>query len=178
MPYKQFNAQPHIDTIRTGLIGTKEHSSEKYTFMLRHKHFDLAADEALFVTKVAKGYDITVKRLDELEAASPCMWLFDGGWKAFGYTTAGQGVDEVPDVKEGGYNLGVRWLNNGGIESTDSEQRVQWVRPGGEGGKIVTTLVNWKQESECETFCFMTGCMIPEGEKIHAPTRHEKSAHI
>lgn len=171
-----FNSQPHIDGIREGLVGTREHMSDKYTFMLRHKHFDLLPGEVLFVEKLKNGYDINVKNGDELdENCSACMWLYDDGWKAYGYTKAELGYLDAPDIGEGRYNLGARWLNNGMTECTDEENRVQWVRPDEiDGGEPITTHVNWEESSECVVLgCYMTTCR-KNGNFHYKPYHYKK----
>lgn len=170
-----FNLQPHIDEIREGLVGTKEHTSEDFTFMLQHKHFDISPGEVLYVEKVDdKRYNVKVKNRDTLGVdSSPCMWLYNSGWKPFGYTKCELGYDKVPPVAPGGYNLGVRWLNNGGTEWTDEDKRLQWVRQDREEGKAIVTLVNWVQHSDCESDCFPTCCVTPVGgSRLHFPPRH------
>lgn len=81
-----FNSQRHIDEVQSGLDASEAHSSEIYTFMLKHKHFDLAPGEVLWVEKVPNGYDTQVKKNKEINTdAAPCMWIYKQGWKPFCY---------------------------------------------------------------------------------------------
>lgn len=170
-----FNSQPHVDSIAEGLIGTEEHESDKFTFMLRHKHFDLSPGEVLFVDKVERGYNVTVRNHDALENCSPCMWLYSSGWQPFGYTRAELGYETAPVLAPGSYNLGVRWLNNGGTESTDEDIRLQWVRPeASDEGTSITTFVNWDESSECESKCVIVKCQRRENSVVHVAPKHHK----
>lgn len=154
-----FNSQTHIDDIEEGIRCTQEHKSDKFTFMLKHKHFDLSHGEILFVEKVKHGYDTVVMPLEELDTASaPCMWMYENGWKPFAYTKYDLGFEGVPDIKEGNYNVGIRWLNNGGVEHTDDLKRRQWVRPDDDEGTPITTLANFLEISRCVTRCELTMC--------------------
>lgn len=155
-----FNSQPHIDGIEDGLVCTEEHKNDDFTFMLKHKHFDLSPGEVLFVEKVRNGYNVIVTNSETLgETSSPCMWLYDSGWKPFGYTKAALGYNAPPNVREGNYNIGIRWLNGGGIEHTDEKQRLQWIRPDHMEGKPIITLVNWIETSGCTMKCMQTKCI-------------------
>lgn len=167
-----FNSQTHIDDIYEGITGSEEHRSDEFTFMLPHKHFDLSPGEVLFVEKTESGYNVTVEHRNRLDTnSSPCMWLYASGWKPFGYTKAELGYDKVPNVDKGNYNIGVRWLNNGGTESTNDEQRVQWVRTNSVAGESVTTLVNWEESSDCISSCQRTGC-------VRKRLKHISTGHI
>lgn len=169
-----FNSQPHINNLDEGIVGTKEHISDEFTFMLPHKHFDLLPGEVLYVEKVENGYNVIVKHRNKLDNnSSPCMWLYDSGWIPFGYTRADLGHNKEPTLAKGNYNLGVRWLNNGGTESTDEERRLQWVRLEAVEGYSIVTLVNWNESSDCESDCMPTGCVVPKkGSRLHFPPRH------
>lgn len=163
-----FNSQPHIDGIKEGLVCTEEHKSNQFTFMLKHKHFDLLPGEVLYVEKVQTGYNVSVKESNQLDNSSaPCMWMYDFGWKPFAYTSAEFGYTRVPEIREGSYNLGIRWLNNGGIEHTDELKRMQWVRPDLVEGIPVTTLVNFLEKSGCVTRCELTKCQELKVGKGH-----------
>ena len=55
-----FNAQPHVNDLTSGIEATPQHCSKQYTFMLKHKHFDLSPGEVLWIREVPNGYDTTV----------------------------------------------------------------------------------------------------------------------
>ncbi|CAN8067010.1 unnamed protein product [Agarophyton chilense] len=168
-----FNSQNHIDEITSGLEESILFYSEKFTFILRHKHFDLRPGEMLWVDKVENGYDTHVKKQNEMgEDIAPCMWIYAEGWKAFAYCCRELACTESPDITEGDYNIGLRWLNSGGTEFTDEVERTQMVRPPTveeKSAKSITTMVNWNgPATECEkSIC------IPQKRKSHK-RRHER----
>ena len=167
-----FNSQAHIDEIDTGLTCNEKYRSHKYTFMLKHKHFDLSPGEVLFVEKIKNGYNVTVKSYNSLERdVKPVMWLYASAWRPFAYTKGEDGCCEVPDMPAGNHNLGARWLNNGGTEFTDEFHRTQYVRPELGSGEAIITLVNCECNSGCATKCEKTMCTATNGGHRWAHTR-------
>ncbi len=122
--------------------------------MLKHKHFDLQPGEVLLVTKNQEGYDVSVTKHDALELDyKPCMWIYAGVWQGFGYAKGHLGSDERPNIPEGDFNLGMRWLNSSGNEFTSEERRVQWVRPEVPEGETIVTYFNWRDARADTTEC-------------------------
>lgn len=159
-----FNNQPHINTAQNGLKDDPKHSSDRFTFMLRHKHFDLGHGEVLWVERVSWGYKVSVKKQGELQTgALPCMWLHNKSWKPFGYTGKIFGWAGDPDVPPGDYNIGLRWLNFGGVENTNDIERTQIVTndPAVNREKGIITMRNWvdKEESACSHVCIIHICI-------------------
>lgn len=175
----KFNAQPHIDSLSEGLFPHKSFRSEKFTFMLRHKHFDLKPGEVLFVERAGSitntsGYDVWVRNENSLEKDFwPCMWLYDAEWKPFGYTNRKNGFNGQPDVEPGDYNIGMRWLNDGGTETTDEQTRVQKVRSTFLSSDSLTTFVNWVETTHCRTVCKTSRCWkTAKGNHTHRHTNY------
>lgn len=142
------NKQPHIDEVLTGMEVDPKYSSDIFTFMLPHKHFDLSEGEVLWVDKRPVGYSVSVKQQDCLEVhALPCMWIHQEDWKPFGYTCKEFGLAGQPDVQPGDYNVGLRWLNFGGLETTDEAKRLQDITEaeGVQRKRVITTMMNWMQ---------------------------------
>ncbi|KAI0562322.1 hypothetical protein FGB62_62g012 [Gracilaria domingensis] len=127
-----------------------EYRSQKYTFMLKHKHFDFNYGEVLFVETVGKeGYDVCVKRRADVEEHFlPCMWIFSQQWLPFAYTAKEWGCKEYPNRLPGDYNIGLRWLNDEGLEETNEYERIQWVRRGQLDGEGIVTFRNCQLLSE------------------------------
>lgn len=148
-----FNSLPHIDTFKTGLTPHEKHKSDVFTFLLPHKHFELGKSEVLFATRVSDGYDVTVKSIDSLEDnAKPCMWLHSvqsDKWVPFCFADAEHGFAGDPDVPFDDYCIGMRWLNDGGLERTDESLRYQQIRPDDASGNKICTMINWVCLDEC-----------------------------
>lgn len=122
--------------------------------MLQHNHFDLVPGEALWIDKgldVEDRYPVTVVLQAELDDNSvPCMWMHDREqWIPFAFTDEKFSVRELPPLPGGPYNLGVRWLNCGGIEHTDENRRTQWARPGECEDGLVTMMSSDGAQVEC-----------------------------
>lgn len=121
-----FNAQKDLRDIDVGLENEPKYTSDKYTFMLPHKHFDLLDGEVLWVTKRDRGWNASVKEFRSLgNDVAPCMWLHDNGWKPYAFADKNLGSIIAPDVAPGDFNLGMRWINCNGVENTDRKQRTQ-----------------------------------------------------
>ena len=151
-----FNQQPHIDACKVGMTSGPIYSSERYTFMLKHKHFDLNPGEVLWVDH--HKHDYTVKAVpgeDAKKVGAPCMWLFTEKWMPFAYTQEALGSEETPDVPPGEYNIGLRWLNSGGTETTSVKDRTQIVRKKNLGGfRSILTMTNHQEdETSCTSEC-------------------------
>ena len=160
-----YNSQPHVNDVESGLQPNPIFVSEQYTFMLKHKHSDMFSDEVIWVELVSSGYDISVRRKKDLgDDKAPCMWLHAEGWMPIGYTCMKDGFSEAPEFPEGNYNLGVRWLNTGGVERTDDIRRLQTVRPRDGSAKItLVTMINLEGSiergrciSDCALGCYVT----------------------
>ena len=153
---KDFNTQLHIDKIKQGLTVNPRHNSEIFSFMLKHKHFNLKHGEIIWVDRVENGYNsFVLKKSSMKKGALPCTWLYSKGWKAFAYSTHENGLGHDPNVQEGDYNLGVRWLYSGGMETTDEGTRTQAIRPCENNEEyVLTTMVNWYEcTEECPPRC-------------------------
>ena len=111
-----YNKQPHILKVKKGMQRDPKYTSDRYTFMLPHKHFDLREGEILWVDKLADAYAVCVRRHNQIDReALPCMWLFDDGWKPIAYTQEEFGSRDIPDIPPGDYSIGMRWLNSAGL---------------------------------------------------------------
>lgn len=150
---RAFNLQPHIDDIKTGIEADSSHASEKCTFMLKRKHFELSKSEILWVDKKPDGYKSKALTISSLPPeAAPCMWLYCDGWKPCAFTGKGLGSWETPTDKRCNFNLGMKWLNCGGSEKTDEEKREQSAQTS-DCGKMpphsVVTMVSWESDKNC-----------------------------
>ena len=161
-----FNAQPDISEISEGIAVSRRYQSDKYTFMLPHKHFDLESGEALWVERTEDGWRTCVKRFKDMPVESlPCMWLYNDGWVPYGYTRKKDGSVERPDVAMKDCSLGMRWLNCGGMEDTDELRRTQTMTKRSHPPKAsdVITIINWMEtNSMCiGCICYCGTCNTP-----------------
>lgn len=169
-----FNSQKHIDDLKSGLEESSCYESQNFTFILKHKHFDLVPGEVLWVDKTMSGYTTCVKKLREIgHDVSPCMWMYAEGWKAFAYCSSELGYMAPLEISEGNYNVGLRWLNCGGTETTDEYERTQEVRPLNDEERsmaYVTTMLNWNGP---ESLCEKSKC-VPQDNRTSHKRRHEQ----
>lgn len=130
-----------------GLKPSPDMESDKFTFILPHKHFNLEANEVFWIDRMGDDYKIKVVDSKGLsEDAAPCMWIYGNTWLPLAYTRMKDGRIEAPDVPKKSCNIGMRWLNNGGLESTDVHARTMHVVHGDNSDEVnaLTTMVNWE----------------------------------
>ena len=78
--------------------------------------------------------------------SAPWMWMFDGVRIPFAYTTQKLGSKEPPTVPGRDFNLGLRWLNFGGVEETDEKRRMQWVKTSKKKPALgISTMLNYNE---------------------------------
>lgn len=148
-----YNKQPHILKVKKGMQRDPKYTSDRYTFMLPHKHFDLREGEILWVDKLADAYAVCVRRHNQIDReALPCMWLFDDGWKPIAYTQEEFGSRDIPDIPPGDYSIGMRWLNSAGLELTNEAERTQTIAnlPKELPAHAITTMMNWEANDHLE----------------------------
>lgn len=132
--------------------------------MLKHKHFELQPGEVLYVERVDDGYDVTVRKKKDIEGHSlPCMWIFNQRWLPYAFVAKEWGCTESPNYSPGNYNLGLRWLNDGGFEKTDEVRKIQWVRKSEVVGESIVTFINCNCQPGIETQTAQTArCKLSE----------------
>lgn len=90
-PQTPFNALPHIDTlIKRGVRSVQDDLPvlPGTLWSLKHKHFDMAANEVLLFEVQGERIDVSVTAKSEVEGLYPCQALYvDGKWEITGYST-------------------------------------------------------------------------------------------